>query len=44
VWHQRTGGHDLVAFRGEEIEELLADFGAFHGGMLPEMQNSDFTR
>jgi hypothetical protein len=30
--HQRTGGHHLVAFRGEKVEESLADFGAFHGG------------
>jgi hypothetical protein len=33
VRHQRTGGHDLVALGGEEVEELLADFGAFHRGL-----------
>jgi hypothetical protein len=31
VRHQRTGGDDLVALGCEKIEELLADFGAFHG-------------
>jgi hypothetical protein len=30
VWYQRTGGNDLVPLGGEEVEELLADFGAFH--------------
>jgi hypothetical protein len=44
VRHQRAGGHDLVAFRGEEVEELLADFGAFHGGARPWTQRCDFTR
>jgi hypothetical protein len=27
VRHQRTGRNDLVALGGEEVEELLADFG-----------------
>ena len=31
VRHQRAGGDDLVPLRGEEVEEFLADFGAFHG-------------
>ena len=44
VRHQRTGGHDLVAFRREEIEESLADFGAFHGGAESVTQSGDFTR
>jgi hypothetical protein len=42
VRHQRAGSHDLVAFRGEEVEELLADFGAFHGGARPWTQSVDF--
>ena len=29
VRHQRAGGNDLVALGGEEVEELLADFGSF---------------
>jgi hypothetical protein len=32
VRHQGTGGNDLMALGGEKVEELLADFGAFHGG------------
>jgi len=28
--HERRGSDDLVALGGEEVEELLADFGAFH--------------
>ncbi len=30
VRHERTGSHDLVALGFKELEELLADFGAFH--------------
>jgi hypothetical protein len=44
VRHQRTGRNDLMAFGGEEIEELLADFGTFHGGTRALMQRADFTR
>ncbi len=28
--NQRTGTNDLVSFGRKKIEELLADFGAFH--------------
>ena len=31
VRHQRAGGNDLVTLGGEKVEELLADFGGFHG-------------
>ncbi len=44
VRHQRTGGHDLVALRGKKIEELLADFGAFHGGTQALTRREDFKR
>jgi hypothetical protein len=33
-----------MALGGEEIEELLADFGAFHGGRKRSVQNANFTR
>jgi hypothetical protein len=30
MWHQRAGSNDLMSLGGEEVEELLADFRAFH--------------
>ncbi len=46
VRHQRTGGNDLVALGGEEVEELLADFGAFHelAASKAEFETLDFKR
>ncbi len=35
MWHQRTRGDDLVAFGGEELQELVADFSACHHDPSP---------
>ena len=31
--HQRAGRHDRMAVAVEKVEETLADFAAFHGGI-----------